>query len=1358
MGCGSSKLEVEDKAPPAKAASPSPPAAAVKSKGSPKATATAAATTKAHSNGAKDKKSSSVIKASPARRNSGKETKRASSPKQAGANTYSPSGSLIRARNSKAANPAKQAGASGSLIRKNKTKKKHSKHGGGAVDPPSTRQRADTWEVPSQAVHEEEVARLQAQHQERIVKQWKTLWDTQSHALVDPADVPAVLEGLLSKTVNRLSPVQLLFLQRKIRYAVALSSSSTTAGSKMMAKVFAPSSHQQYSDPHARTAAEKHHVVSASVLQRVLPPSIASDSIITLMTGFSESLWERVRLAAADAAVAAGLEMDVNKQSKGAASWEMPPKPSQIPVLSEPINMNENWPVGASLQAVAAVLSLAVTGSRRQKLQLLFYALMDAEVLRDFLATHPAGGVPVWLLEVGNNTVTSLPALTHYHYYGNAFLPCSTSSSTTTSSNKTPEFYASKSRLPVTIEPQRCLQIIAEALLHAAGVTDEEEENEEEGGARVMSMIEQRVSDSVSMLMKDSATIIGGGATLQKHRETFTPLFRKGSSANGDAGNNNGGGSDNGGGAPLDVDNGVYPQTPVTRKLEQVADNEEQDVYCTNQTELSQSVHWFEAAVAKFFAQNVSEPVVAWTLEEFHQWTASALDDLALDIVLHRLIGEGVFTSPAIERDLVLAEWSSWQTAMDNRRNNLDGKSVTEMISSSVTALLGSWHSSNGSYQYDGTRLGTVWGGIGNIDGGGGTGHGVLYCVPSQWWSAWTAYTGWSFVGDLPKPPRKRKGRPPSLLTEPLLEHDPEIVPVRGALGSYEVMRQGVRRGKDYVLVPPGVWDILYELYGGGPPLPRMVQSSERKTSLIAGFDPPTTQDEIMPPQPRRGKNNNNTKLDQVMGDLQSGTNNQRVERIPDRWTVETHPWVLHVQLCDPLQPYRRGDTGPLSIRVMVSAGQPLWRLLGEILIRFTTLQTYRAFDLDGGGGMVRLWKRVDVSKEAMPRYGPWNLLCHSRNAKLPLITDGLEMEDSYDDLVKNWKAYADDATVESIGLGDMDSLLLEFAVLNKNGVLTWPREAAAKAGKARRLAEEDRKFRQLLEGIDDDGNMLPNPPELVGMEVDAMDSGGRWYTVKILAVDIVDGDTDDEEEEEEEADDDSGEQKKETIARKKVKVHFNEHGHYEWIDVESDRLQTAGRFASESESQLAVSPQSNGSGNGDGRVKSSASAKRANSNAENVVAENTKSCPLPGFGSCGLANLGNTCYMNSAVQCLAYVPLLRAYLLSAQYKATGDLNKDNPLGTGGKLLEEFAELMRTMWSSRFAEKSPNRFRTILGKTNSQFSGADQQDAQEFLNYIIDVLHEDCNKVRKKPYVEALEDSWVEKTPLPRVGDEAWRR
>jgi ubiquitin carboxyl-terminal hydrolase 8 len=118
----------------------------------------------------------------------------------------------------------------------------------------------------------------------------------------------------------------------------------------------------------------------------------------------------------------------------------------------------------------------------------------------------------------------------------------------------------------------------------------------------------------------------------------------------------------------------------------------------------------------------------------------------------------------------------------------------------------------------------------------------------------------------------------------------------------------------------------------------------------------------------------------------------------------------------------------------------------------------------------------------------------------------------------------------------------------------------------------------------------------------------------------------------------------------------------------------------------------------------------------------------------------------------MAYLPLLRAYLLSTHYKTINDVIKSNPLGTGGRLSEEFAELLRSIWSTRFSKKSPTRFRLHLGK------GADREDAQEFVNYMIDVLREDINLVRKKPYVEALEDGLVCQTNLPRVGEESWTR
>ncbi|KAL8278990.1 hypothetical protein RQP46_008659 [Phenoliferia psychrophenolica] len=120
-------------------------------------------------------------------------------------------------------------------------------------------------------------------------------------------------------------------------------------------------------------------------------------------------------------------------------------------------------------------------------------------------------------------------------------------------------------------------------------------------------------------------------------------------------------------------------------------------------------------------------------------------------------------------------------------------------------------------------------------------------------------------------------------------------------------------------------------------------------------------------------------------------------------------------------------------------------------------------------------------------------------------------------------------------------------------------------------------------------------------------------------------------------------------------------------------------------------------------------------------------------IGLTGLKNLGNTCYMNSTVQCLsATIPFAR-YFKEGRFKA--DINLVNPLGTKGALASAVAELIRAIWAQSYIFLSPVTFRENICKWAPQFRGTEQHDAQEFLGFLLDGLHEDLNYVTKKPPV-----------------------
>jgi ubiquitin C-terminal hydrolase len=89
--------------------------------------------------------------------------------------------------------------------------------------------------------------------------------------------------------------------------------------------------------------------------------------------------------------------------------------------------------------------------------------------------------------------------------------------------------------------------------------------------------------------------------------------------------------------------------------------------------------------------------------------------------------------------------------------------------------------------------------------------------------------------------------------------------------------------------------------------------------------------------------------------------------------------------------------------------------------------------------------------------------------------------------------------------------------------------------------------------------------------------------------------------------------------------------------------------------------------------------------------------------GLTGLGNLGNTCFMNSGLQCLANSTELTNYFLFGKYKS--DINKSNPLGMGGKLATAYAGLMQEMWCGGSIRLAPIDLKKTLGSKISRFSG-----------------------------------------------------
>jgi ubiquitin carboxyl-terminal hydrolase 2 len=130
-------------------------------------------------------------------------------------------------------------------------------------------------------------------------------------------------------------------------------------------------------------------------------------------------------------------------------------------------------------------------------------------------------------------------------------------------------------------------------------------------------------------------------------------------------------------------------------------------------------------------------------------------------------------------------------------------------------------------------------------------------------------------------------------------------------------------------------------------------------------------------------------------------------------------------------------------------------------------------------------------------------------------------------------------------------------------------------------------------------------------------------------------------------------------------------------------------------------------------------------------------------FVPCGLRNIGNTCFMNSILQCVFATPHLTDYFMNSFQ--TDKKLRPTPLA------QSYYELLQQVKQSNGSSSvTPSELKAAVSRTVSEFRGYGQQDAQEFMRFLLDRMHDELNRVKVKPPYKEMK---FENLPVEKQSD-----